>query len=176
MLRSDVAEPGRLNLHLAGVILATSLLAGCGAIPGPSSGCVLAACPMTPPAVGETPSAASAAAHGWTTTAAISAGQVEVRVSVTGPLTVEGGCVPALTAWVVGADGRRVDSTPTPGVRCQGISIDSIAVDQSRDYHATIPLPLPGTYTVHGLVRVHLPIGAGARVSENIPVVTLTIT
>lgn len=99
---------------------------------------------------------------------------LRVRVTVSGPVTVESGCIEALTLWLVGVGGR-VDASPTPGVRCQAIALDYIPAGQTRDYRATIPIPAPGTYAVHGLIRVHLPLGAGARVAENIPIVTLTI-
>jgi hypothetical protein len=135
------------------------------------------ACAATSPARLPSPSASSvtASAHGWTTLVAVSGNHVDIRVMVSGPLSVEAGCVPPLAVWLVGADGRRLEPSPTPGLRCQAIAIEDIPMGQVRGYRATIPLAPPGTYMVHGLIRVHLPIGAAARVSENIPVVTLQV-
>ena len=129
----------------------------------------------SPPSPG--PAAATAGAHGWATSVAIEppAGPLDVRVSVPGPLQVDDGCVAPLTAWAVGADGVRVEASPTPGLACHAIGIDDIPSGQTRAYTATIPRPRSGTITIHGLLRVHLPIGAGARVSENIPVATLIV-
>jgi hypothetical protein len=155
------------------------LLAACGAIPGPSSGCLAQACPYLPspgPSAAGSPAAVSATAHGWTTDAGVRAGGgVDVRVNVSGPLTVDGGCSPTLTAWLVAADGHRLQGGSAPAARCQGIAVTEIPAGQTRDFVTSLDLPPAGTYSVHGLVLVHLPIGAGARVAENIPVVTLTI-
>lgn len=146
----------------ATVVLATA----CG-IPGPSSGCLVSSCIASSP---------TATARGWTTTASVSSGKILVRVTVVGPLSVEAGCSPALTAWVVRRDGTKIEPSPDTGVRCHAIVIDDIAAGQTRDYSTVIPAPTPGTYTVHGLVRVHLPVGAGARASENIAVATLQVS
>jgi hypothetical protein len=168
-----------LHRGRAAAIAAVGVLAaGCGSVPGGSGPpCVGASCVVTTASPAPSPSASggSASAHGWTTRVAISVNHVDVSVTVSGPLSVEAGCVPPLAVWLVGADGGRLDPSPTPGLRCQAIAIEDIPAGQVRDYPATLPPPSPGTYTVHGLVRVHLPIGAGARVSENIPVVTLTV-
>jgi hypothetical protein len=157
---------------------ATAVLATACGIPGPSSGCLVSACATSTSTSAPSPSAsaATAEAHGWTTTASVSSGKIQVRVTVVGPLSVEAGCSPALAAWIARLDGTKIEPSPDPGVRCQAIVIDDIAAGQTRDYSVVIPAPPPGTYTVHGLVRVHLPLGAGARVAENIPVVTLTIS
>lgn len=163
----------RRSAPLLAALAAPLLATACGSIPGPSSGCLAAACPPLSPSA--SPSSTTATAHGWTTTATVNSGTIQVRVSVVGPQSVEGGCVPALTAWIVRSDGTRTESSPSPGVRCLAIVIDDIATAQTRDYTIVIPAPPLGTYTVHGLVRVHLPIGAGSRVSENIPVVTVQV-
>jgi len=68
-----------------------------------------------------------------------------------------------------------MDASPNPGERCHAIQLEDIPVGEHRTFTTRIPAPGHGTFTVHGLLRVHLPIGAGARVSENIPVVTVTI-
>jgi hypothetical protein len=154
------------------------LLGGCGAIPGPSSGCIADACPYLPspgPSVAGSPAAASATAHGWTTDAGVATGGIDVRVNVSGPLTVDGGCSPTLAAWLVAADGHRLQGGQPSAAKCQGIAVTAIPAGQTRDFMTSLGVPPAGTYTIHGLVLVHLPPGAGARVAENIPVVTLTI-
>ena len=157
---------------------AALLLSACGAVHPPSSACSGPTCPTASPSASASDHSqpgVTASAHGWTTAAAVNDRAIDVRVTVPGPLTVEGGCVPSLVAWLVGADGVRVEATPTPGARCYAISLGTILAGQVREFAAGLPLPHPGVYTVHGLVRTHLPIGAGARVSENIPVVSISV-
>jgi hypothetical protein len=161
------------------VIAAVAILglAGCGSIAGQTSGCLAASCANMPSPAPST-SDTTATAHGWTTTATLGYQVVEVKVVVSGPLTIEGGCVPALSAWLVGPDGQQVPApaTQSPAVRCLGIALTQLPEGQAQPLTATLPRPAPGTYSVHGLVRVHLPIGAGARVRENIPVVSITVS
>ncbi|MEA2683307.1 MAG: hypothetical protein QOK05_1635 [Chloroflexota bacterium] len=157
------------------VIMAGLALTACGG-PGPSSGCVFSSCApsgFVPPG---SPSPVSATDHGWTTTVLVVSDKVQVRVTVVGPLSVDAGCAPTLTTWLVRADGTKIEPSPGTGVRCQAIVIDDIAAGQTRDYSLVMDAPRErGTYTLHGLVRLHLPIGAGARVSENVPVVTVQV-
>jgi hypothetical protein len=152
--------------------------AGCGA-PGPSSGCVVAACGL-PPSPGVTVPASAPAggtAHGWNAEATIDSAHrtIDIKLSVTGPLAVDGGCLPSLTAWAIADDGRRIDPGPSPGLRCNAISVQQVPEGMGADFQTSIPLPPPGTYMVHGLLRTHLPAGAGTRVIENLPVVTITV-
>jgi len=147
------------------------MLAACGAIHGPSS----AAPSLSPP---PTPGAAlTATDHGWTTSAAIGTATrtIDVTVTVPGPISVDGGCITSLSAWTIGAGNLRVQASASPALHCGALTTRSIPAGRTGDFSAVIPLPPPGTYAVHGLLRTHLPIGAGMRVSENLPVVTITV-
>ncbi|MFN2462570.1 MAG: hypothetical protein ABR573_01540 [Candidatus Dormibacteria bacterium] len=158
------------------VVLGLSILqAGCGSTTCAGASC--GAAKATPAATSGATPAATASAHGWTTALTLQppAGTVDVTVKVTGPLQVDGGCVPSLVVWAVGPDGRRLDPTPAAGIRCHAISIQDIADGQVSQFTATLPRLPSGKYAVHGLLMVHLPIGAGARPAENIPVATITI-
>ncbi|MFN2466336.1 MAG: hypothetical protein ABR598_08755 [Candidatus Dormibacteria bacterium] len=153
------------------VSLAVALmcLTGCGS----ESACVAAGCAVTTPT--SSPTGRRATAGDWRTDASVAAGRVEVTVTVSGPASVEGGCVPALTAWLADVHGQQVGMAATPGLRCQAISITDIPAGETRDFHVSLPQPPPGTYTVHGLIRTRLPIGADTRVTENIPVVSVSV-
>ena len=159
--------------------ISATLLAACGASGGPSSGCLTTTCAAGPsPLVSPAPGAAlTATDHGWTTSVAIHAAprSIDVTVTVPGPISVDGGCVPSLTAWAVGENNTRVEVSPSPALHCGALSTRAIIAGQTADFTAAIPLPTPGTYAVHGLLRTHLPVGAGMRVSENLPVVTITV-
>ncbi|GAC1332538.1 MAG: hypothetical protein NVSMB17_11740 [Candidatus Dormibacteria bacterium] len=165
----------RATLRLVPTVLCILALTGCG---GGVSGCALASCVTT---ITATPTLAAGAAtatdHGWTTSATFEpeSRQLRVDVLVPGPLQVDGGCIPGLTTWLVGPDQRRIDPSASPGLRCRAVQIEDIPAGEKRTFTARIPDPGYGTYTVHGLLRVHLQTGAGARVDENIPVATVTI-
>ena len=167
------------DLRIAAACVGLFALAACGTIRGPSSGCVAAACaPAQSPSTGAGGQvAATAQDHGWTTTASINSANhtIDISVRVPGPLTVEGGCVPSVVAWAVGPNNTRVEASPTPGARCYAITVDDVPEGQTGSFATSIPLPPAGTYAIHGLLRTHLPLGAGMRVSENLPVVTVTV-
>ena len=167
----------RLLPRLVLVITALAALPACGsAACGAMTSCGKVASPS--PSTAASATAGTASANGWTTTATVNptTGVITVAVSVPGPLQVDGGCVPELGAWLVSAGGQRVEASPTPAAaRCMAIQVEDVPAGQSRTFTTSIPRTTPGTYSVHGLLRTHLPIGAGARVSENIPVVSITI-
>ena len=137
-----------------------ALAAGCGSPTGAGSS------PSTSGQVGE-----ATGADGWSTVVtAQSDGGLQVTVTVTGPLTVEGGCVPSLTAWADTADDSPVP-TPTPSgsqVHCLAIALIQVAGGSTKAFSADIPTPpQPGTYTIHGLLQT--------TGGQPIPVVTITI-
>jgi hypothetical protein len=110
-------------------------------------------------------------ADGWSTlVTALADGELQVTVTVTGPLTVEGGCIASLTAWADAADGSPVP-TPSPSglqMHCMAIALIQVPAGSSRAFSADIPTPPdPGSYTIHGLLNT-----AGAQA---IPVVSITI-
>jgi hypothetical protein len=97
-------------------------------------------------------------------------GELQVTVTVTGPLTVEGGCIPSLTAWVDASDGSPVP-TPTPSglqMHCMAIALIPVAAGATKAFSADVPMPPdPGTYITHGLLQT---LGG-----EAIPAVTITL-
>ena len=140
--------------------------AGCGTargLPAPAG----SAPKTTQPASG-VPSPAA-----WTTTVVRAPdGDLLVTVTVIGPLTVEGGCVPSLTAWAVTAGGAVVP-TPSPSgpaVHCLAIALISVPAGTSRAFTAEIPMPpSPGTYSIHGQLK------AISAPGQAIPVANITI-
>ena len=174
---------GRTHVLLA--VMALGALPGCG-----SAACAAGMCaaPAASSSASSSPShspsataaggtTVSATDHGWTTTAVLEPvpGPLKVTVTVPGPIQVEGGCVPALVAWLVGPEGRRIDPSPSPGARCQAIQVEDVPAGQSMDFTVILARPPAATYSIHGLLRTHLPVGYGARVSENLPIVTMNI-
>ncbi|MGA8016299.1 MAG: hypothetical protein WCB85_10325 [Candidatus Dormiibacterota bacterium] len=159
----------------AGLLLTAALaLAGCGTTGEASSG---AAQPPSGIASTATPSPSSAAATpapgqvlgdasnaaGWYAAVTAQPGaQMEVTVTVPGPITVEGGCVPTLTASADTLSGTPV-STPTPGpaLHCLAIALVAIPAGSTRAFTTTIPEPSqPGTYVVEASLRSPEPSGS----------------
>jgi hypothetical protein len=114
-------------------------------------------------------SATSAA--GWTAVVTAGAeGQLEETLTVSGPLTVLGGCVASLTAWAETPSGTLVP-TPTlsPFAHCLAIALIEIPAGQTRAFTAVLPAPAqPGTYAVHATLDVQ---GNGG---SPVPVVTVS--
>lgn len=163
-------------LRLPALVLPIMLMSACGYL-RPARPCAVMSCTAAPsPSNGAGPTV-SAIDHGWTTSAYANSVSrtISVKLSVPGPLSVDGGCVPSLTAWAIGADGVRIEASPSGAVHCNAISVTAIAEGQTAEFSTTIPLPSHGTYRIHGLLRTHLPFGAGMRVRENIPVVDITV-
>jgi hypothetical protein len=114
---------------------------------------------------------------GWTTVVTASWGELQVEVTVRGPLTVMGGCDPSITAWAETPSGSRV-ATPTaapyditgPSEHCLAIALISITAGTTKTFSATIAEPpQPGTYTVVGTLNAMSSPGAA------IPAVTITL-
>ncbi|MGA2283869.1 MAG: hypothetical protein ABSH07_09425 [Candidatus Dormibacteria bacterium] len=178
-----------LALGGCGLPQVTPSAGGQGSSPAPSPTAASTASPVpSPTAVSTQPGAASATptpatptsggvsgsatdSSGWTTVVTASAGQLQVAVTVQGPLTVVGGCDPTLTAWAETASGSRVPTpTPSPFAHCLAIAIISVPAGTTRTFSTSIPEPSqPGTYTVVG--TIHTMSTAGAA----IPAVTITL-
>jgi hypothetical protein len=144
------------------VAVVAALATGCG-VPASHS--------ATPSPSATAPTGHATGADGWSTAVMpLVDGELQVNVTVTGPLTVEGGCVPSLTAWADDADGSPVP-TPSPSgsqAHCLAIALIQIPAGSSRQFSADIPTPPdPGTYTIHGLLQT-----SGG---QPIPVVTITV-
>jgi len=154
----------RRALVVAAAVLVAAM-AGCGQAPAQGG----TATP-SPISAGEQ-LGATTGAQGWVTRVTVeSQDQLQVTVTVTGPLTVEGGCIPSLTAWADAGDGSPVP-TPTPSggqMHCMAIALIPVAAGATKAFSADIPTPPgPGTYTIHGLLNT-----AG---DQAIPVVTITL-
>lgn len=170
MVTRTLRRPG---LAVAVVSLA---LAACGATPQPSPGASPSpsAGPGTP---GPGRVVVTADPDGWHAQATVGGGDVDVRLTVPGPLQVEGGCIPPLGVWLEDSSRRTVAITPSPGgPHCLALAIIDVPAGTTHDFDARLHADVPhGRYTVHGLLMVSLPPGAGARVRENLPVLTVDL-
>jgi hypothetical protein len=100
---------------------------------------------------------------GWTVSAhaqALGAGPTVITVTVTvkGPTTVYGGCVPPLTAEFVDTSGQPL-STPTgSGIHCMAITAIDIPQGQSDTYSVQIPAPTgTGSHLIRATVNSRPP-------------------
>lgn len=106
-------------------------------------------------------------------------GTVQVTLTVTGPIQYEAGCVQTFGIWVVDSQNRQVWAQPVPQVECFALMNRSLAAGQTASFHANWPTSATlaaGRYTIHGLFLTVVPLGAGARVRENMPPLTVTLT
>ena len=140
------------------------------ASPSPSPASPAPGTPTPSPTSGQVLGNATNAA-GWT--AVVTAGpdgQLEETLTVLGPLTVFGGCVPTLTAWAVTPAGAPVPTpTPSPAAHCLAIALVVIPAGSSRAFTAVFPDPAqPGTYAIHATLDTQGPAGSP------VPVVTVS--
>lgn len=123
-----------------------------------------------PVSSGEVLGSASNAAGWMAVVTAQPGGQLQLAVTVTGPLTVVGGCVPSLTALAETTAGMPVPTpTPTAGVQCLAIALEAVPAGTTRSFSASLPEPpQPGTYVIQGSLR------AEGSPSPGVPAVTIT--
>lgn len=110
-------------------------------------------------------------AAGWTAVVTAATGdQLQLTLTLTGPLTVLGGCEPTLTAWAVTPAGAPVPTpTPMPAAHCLAIAIVAIPAGTTRSFSASLPEPpQPGTYVIQGSLRTE------GSASAGVPAVTVT--
>ena len=110
-------------------------------------------------------------AAGWSAVVTAEAGaQLQLTVTVRGPLTVLGGCVASLTAWAETTTGVPVPTpTPTPGVHCLAIALERVPAGTSRAFTALLPEPTPpGSYVVRSSLDTQ------ALSATSVPAVTVT--
>jgi hypothetical protein len=148
------------------------------ASPSPTSTPMPAPSPASPAPGTPTPSSASTPVLGSATnsaawTAVVTAGpdgQLEETLTVLGPLTVLGGCVPTLTAWAETPVGAPVPTpTPAPAAHCLAIALVVIPAGSSRAFTTVLPEPAqPGTYAIHATLDTQGPAGSP------VPVVTVS--
>jgi hypothetical protein len=146
-------------------LLAAIVVAGCGAqaaAPGPSgsvsgtNGFAATARPASLPA----------------------GGTVHLTLTVIGPIDYEVGCVQTLHIWAEDAQRQTVWEQPVPAIMCLAIGHKQLAAGETAIFTADWPTSsqlVPGTYTLHGLFRIVLPMGAGARVRENLAPLSIQI-
>lgn len=110
----------------------------------------------------------------------VQAGQtINLTVSLMGPADYDAGCVRTVRIWALNSAGLQVWQESQPELQCFALSYQHLAGGQTATFPDswTVASGTPaGSYTIHGLFMFHLPIGAGARVRENLPPVTVTVT
>ncbi len=102
-----------------------------------------------------------------------------MTLTVTGPIDYEVGCVQTLHTWVEDRKGTQVWAQPVPAIMCMAYGHRLLAAGETANFKAdwpTSPALAAGRYTIHGLFLVLLPPGAGTRVRENVPPVTIEVT
>jgi hypothetical protein len=105
-------------------------------------------------------------------------GTVHLTLTVTGPIDYEIGCVQTLHIWAEDSQHQTVWEQPVPAIMCMAFGHKVLAAGEKASFTADWPVSskvAPGSYTLHGLFRVVLPMGAGARVRENLPPLTIQI-
>jgi hypothetical protein len=149
-----------------GLLLLSFLMAGCGAFAG-----------------GQGPSGSVSATNGPFQAEASPArlaagGTVQLTVTVTGPIEYEVGCVQTLHIWAEDGQHQTAWEQPVPAIMCMAFGTKKLASGETATFTAEWPTSSglePGAYTLHGLVRTALPMGAGARVRENLPPLSIQI-
>lgn len=105
-------------------------------------------------------------------------GTVHLTLTVTGPIDYEVGCVQTLHIWAEDSGRQQVWQEPVPAVMCMAFGHKVLAAGETAKFTADWPTSsslAPGSYTLHGLFLVVLPMGAGARVRENLAPLTIQI-
>jgi hypothetical protein len=150
-----------------GLLLMALALAGCGA---------QAAGTGSQPAVSGT----NGPFHAEASPARIAAGgTIHLSLTVSGPMQYEVGCVQTLHIWAEDRQHEKVWAQPVPQITCMAFGYKSLAAGATAKFTADWPTSsavAPGTYTLHGLFLTVLPPGAGARVRENLPPLSIQIS
>jgi len=105
-------------------------------------------------------------------------GTVHVVLTVTGPIDYEIGCVQTLHIWAEDSQGQQAWAEPVPAIECLAFGHKVLNAGETATFTADWPTSshLPGgSYTIHGLFLTVLPMGAGMRVRENLPALTLQV-
>jgi hypothetical protein len=106
-------------------------------------------------------------------------GTVHVTLTVSGPIDYEVGCVQTLHIWAVDSQGTQVWAEPVPAIMCMALGRKSLPAGETATFTADWPTASTlkvGAYSIHGLFLTVLPIGAGTRVRENLPPLTVQLT
>jgi hypothetical protein len=105
-------------------------------------------------------------------------GSVHLTLTVTGPIDYEVGCVQTLHIWAEDNRSQRVWEQPVPAIMCMAFGHKELAAGETATFTADWPTSKEltrGFYTIHGLFREVLPQGAGTRVRENLPPLSVEI-
>jgi hypothetical protein len=149
------------------LLLAALLLAGCGT-------------QASAPSASGTVSGTNGPFYAEAAPAQLTAGgTVHVTLIVTGPIDYEIGCVQTLHIWAEDSQHRQVWEQPVPAIMCMAIGHRVLPAGETASFIADWPTSSSlarGSYTLHGLFRVVLPMGAGARVRENLPPLAIQIS
>src|SRR5207245_5555929 len=98
-------------------------------------------------------------------------GTVHLTLTVTGPIDYEIGCVQTLHIWAEDSQRQTIWQQPVPAIMCMAFGHKQLAAGETATFRADWPTSsqlAAGTYTLHGLFLTVLPVGAGARVRENL--------
>ena len=144
---------------------------------------LLAACGTAGSAAGNGPTSVTATRGNLQVTATparlLSGESVRVKVTATGPTSYETLCVQTVHIWAMDSAGAQVWEQPVPEVMCMAFGARQLGPGEKASFDVVWPTDRslqPGSYSIHGLFRFTLPVGAGARVRENLPPVTVVIT
>jgi hypothetical protein len=154
------------------LLLVALIVAGCGA---------QAAGPGTSPTPGPsgTVSGTNGPFHAQAAPASPApGGTVHLTLTVSGPIDYEIGCVQTLHIWAEDSQHQTVWQEPVPPIMCMAFGHKQLAAGETASFTADWPTSsqlAPGTYTLHGLFLTVLPMGAQARVRENLPVLSIQI-
>ena len=105
-------------------------------------------------------------------------GTVHLALTVTGPIDYEVGCVQTLRIWAEDSQHRQVWAEPAPAIQCMAFGHKVLNAGETATFSADWPTSStlsPGSYTIHGLFLTVLPMGAGMRVRENLPPLTVQV-
>ena len=105
-------------------------------------------------------------------------GTVHLKLTVTGPIDYEIGCVQTLHIWAEDSQRQQVWQEPVPAIMCMAFGHKQLSANETATFTADWPISsqlAPGSYTLHGLFLTVLPMGAQARVRENLPPLSIQI-
>jgi len=103
---------------------------------------------------------------------------VHLTLTVTGPIDYEIGCVQTLHIWAEDNNHRQVWQQPVPAIQCMALGHKVLNAGDTATLTADWPTSrylAPGSYSIHGLFLTVLPMGAGMRVRENLPPLTVQV-
>jgi hypothetical protein len=148
------------------LLILTLVVAGCGAqAAGPGAGGTVSGS-NGPFAAQAAPSRLAAGAS------------VHLKLTVSGPIDYEIGCVQTLHIWAEDSQHQQVWAQPVPAIQCMAFGHKQLAAGETAVFTADWPTSsklAAGSYTLHGLFLVVLPLGAGSRVRENLPILTIQV-